>query len=588
MVSYVNDFTGILSEYSWSSPATPTVLTYSFETSVDPDVADAIGNAGAATLRQLNPTEIGDMRNALSQWDRASGLTFLEVPSGQGDLRFHLVSFTQVPGYEGFAGFAYYPNKDFAGTGTNTYAYDSEIGGDIFLNTDENSGLTLDVILHEVGHALGLKHPFEGEIQVASGSDNGQNTILSYNRTFGLSSLGTFDLQAAASIYGPDRFVASLNGGIQAFSTDAAAFSTRQVWGDAASKIKGTSLHDSIWGGAGADSIAGFAGNDFLYGGIAADVLLGGDGHDRLYGETGTDVLNAGAGSDLAGFSGFSRQATINWQTASGNGTVRQSGETDTFFAVEQLSFLDGLYVTGTAAQVARLYDTVFSRDADLGGLTGWTIALESGTALGTVAAGFTASAEFQQTYGLLGNGAFVTLLYANVLDRAPDQAGLNSWLAALNGGTSRADVVVSFSESQEHINAMASQRIAGAVWVGESTAEIVTRFYYAALERAPDAGGLTNWIVAVSGGTTLAAVAQGFAASLEFQNRYGSLDNGLFVERMYDNVLNRPSDSAGYADWNARLGAGATRGDVLLGFAQSAEFQDTTAPYVDDGVLLV
>lgn len=38
-----------------------------------------------------------------------------------------------------------------------------------------------DAILHEIGHALGLKHPFEGEYKLPPELDNNENTIMSYN-----------------------------------------------------------------------------------------------------------------------------------------------------------------------------------------------------------------------------------------------------------------------------------------------------------------------------------------------------------------------------------------------------------------------
>ena len=103
--------------------------------------------------------------------------------------------------------------------------------------------------------------------------------------------------------------------------------------------------------------------------------------------------------------------------------------------------------------QVARLYDITLGRLPDLQGLTGWTQALENGSAtLLQEINGFMASAEFQATYGNLTNAAFVTLLYENTLHRAPDQAGLNGWVGALDSGVSRAEIVQGFSESAEHI----------------------------------------------------------------------------------------------------------------------------------------
>ena len=64
----------------------------------------------------------------------------------------------------------------------------------------------------------------------------------------------------------------------------------------------------------------------------------------------------------------------------------------------------------------------------------------------------FTDSAEFKGQYGALGNRDFANALYVNTLDRAADQAGLDHWTNVLNSGVSRAEVVLAFSESQEHV----------------------------------------------------------------------------------------------------------------------------------------
>ena len=52
-----------------------------------------------------------------------------------------------------------------------------------------------------------------------------------------------------------------------------------------------------------------------------------------------------------------------------------------------------------------------------------------------------------------------MSALYANALDRPPDQAGLSGWVEALERGGSRSEVVVAFSESPEHV-ALAAPRI--------------------------------------------------------------------------------------------------------------------------------
>jgi hypothetical protein len=109
------------------------------------------------------------------------------------------------------------------------------------------------------------------------------------------------------------------------------------------------------------------------------------------------------------------------------------------------------------AAKIARLYHATLNRLPEAGGLENWTAALKNGTSLLQISDGFTGSAEFQQKYGSLDNTAFVTLLYNNVLGRNPDKAGLANWTGSLNAGNTRANVVVGFSESDEHIAKRAS-----------------------------------------------------------------------------------------------------------------------------------
>lgn len=111
------------------------------------------------------------------------------------------------------------------------------------------------------------------------------------------------------------------------------------------------------------------------------------------------------------------------------------------------------------APQVARLYDTVFGRAPDAGGLRTWENALDArALSLDQVASQFMQSPEFLGRYGSLSNGAFVDALYANTLHRTPDASGAALWTGALDSGAvSRSGAVVGFSESQEHQNATAA-----------------------------------------------------------------------------------------------------------------------------------
>ena len=113
------------------------------------------------------------------------------------------------------------------------------------------------------------------------------------------------------------------------------------------------------------------------------------------------------------------------------------------------------------ATEVARLYDTVFGRLPDISGLVAWKTWLENGSViLAQVADSFAQSAEFRGQFGDLGNRDFADALYVNALDRPADAAGLNHWARVLDSGAAtRAEVVLAFSESAEHV-ALTTARI--------------------------------------------------------------------------------------------------------------------------------
>ena len=101
--------------------------------------------------------------------------------------------------------------------------------------------------------------------------------------------------------------------------------------------------------------------------------------------------------------------------------------------------------------QAFRLYMAALDRTPDPVGLASWTSVLRSGADIDDVSREFVTSAEFQSRYGALNDSEFVTQLYQNVLNRAPDASGQSNWMAHLNAGESREHVLTGFSESTEN-----------------------------------------------------------------------------------------------------------------------------------------
>jgi serralysin len=242
-------------------------------------------------------------------------------------------------------------------------------------------------------------------------------------------------------------------------------------------------------------------------------------------------------------------------------------------------------YFPEVSAQVFRLYQATLGREPDVTGHENWTrkIALDGIGSL-EVAQGFVESPEFSARFNGQDNGSFVELLYANVLGRTADAGGLARWTGDLDAGVARAQVVLGFSDSVEFINTTAQPAQAFANAAAPMTwSDDVFRLYQATLDRAPDLGGFMNWTARLGAGMAFEDVAAGFVGSPEFRATYADLETNDFVSLLYANVLNRPADADGLANWGARIEGGMTRAQVVEGFSQSLEFVTATAGALSD-----
>jgi hypothetical protein len=166
-------------------------------------------------------------------------------------------------------------------------------------------------------------------------------------------------------------------------------------------------------------------------------------GQDEVFGGTRRDtVVFAGVRSD--------------YQMVVSDGVAEVTGKNGYALLneVEVLRFVDGsptIDLNSREAKIARMYDTTLDRGHDAGGLRAWTGGLDAGMSLKQIADGFMASPEFQTTYGALDDIAFVKQLYLNILDRAGEDTDVQAWVGGLKGSMSRSEIVVGFSESNEH-----------------------------------------------------------------------------------------------------------------------------------------
>ena len=106
------------------------------------------------------------------------------------------------------------------------------------------------------------------------------------------------------------------------------------------------------------------------------------------------------------------------------------------------------------SGKMFRLYNASFKRLPDPDGLRYWINNFSSGKDdERAVASSFLVSEEFKQRYGEdVSNAKYVETLYVNVLGRDYDQEGYNYWLGNLNAGIeTRYELLLGFAESAEN-----------------------------------------------------------------------------------------------------------------------------------------
>lgn len=108
--------------------------------------------------------------------------------------------------------------------------------------------------------------------------------------------------------------------------------------------------------------------------------------------------------------------------------------------------------LTGDEAEIVRLYSAALGRLPDAAGFSYWVDLAREGYDVGEIALDISVGPESQTRFGGLNDSDFVEALYTKILYRPSDAGGKAHWLAALDAGVRRSDVIRYFSESPEFL----------------------------------------------------------------------------------------------------------------------------------------
>lgn len=332
--------------------------------------------------------------------------------------------------------------------------------------------------------------------------------------------------------------------------------------------------------GDGDDVVHAGGGDDVIDGGAGNDRLFGDDGDDTITGGAGNDWIDGGAGNDTVRLAGVRADYTMRVEQGHVVIAARGGDEgSDTVANVELLNFGGAGFDASARGTIARLvavledrvatrveldqweaqhaagaslldisasllaqstvddaltnddfvralFNNGADRPADLRELSQWLPNLHAGTETrAELLLRFADSFIMQQHDGWYGATTHVAdteigmlvRMYGALFDRAPDQGGLNYWIAAGENGIGMAAIADSF------VNAAEGQ------FGSMSNAQYVAHLYQAGLERTASQGEVAGWAALIDNGTlNRGDVLLGIANSAEMAALVGVMSTSI------------------------------------------------------------
>ena len=291
----------------WTSHEAPRItLSYKFETSAAGDIP--WNNVGGFTA--YSAAEQDAVRTALAEFSHFMNVDFVEAPSSSDPtLSFYKADdlYTDDAGFNGNGG-----------RGRWSYSGNEWDGAAVFnSHLDLSQNYLYDLVLHEIGHTLGLKHPADVDVGgnnppgpfLPTDEDSDRFTVMSYNTNpvTGQESrhLMLYDIAALQQWWGSNS---SANTGDSNYSGpddgrvqviwDAAGTDSFSYSGNSNAIID---IREGAFSSLGAvDNLAVAYGTiiENATGGNGNDTITGNTTGNRLTGNLGMDTINAGAGND--------------------------------------------------------------------------------------------------------------------------------------------------------------------------------------------------------------------------------------------------------------------------------------------------
>lgn len=347
---YIND---LLLDYSWTG-TTGIAANVGYSYSVATTSSDKTnGLSGGAVLSAVQKTVAEE---ALQAWEDVANIHFNETNSTTAP-----ITFRQATMPSGTAGWMA-PTV----SGVSTFSKADLVFDKSYNSNPVEGTYQYTVFLHEIGHALGLKHPgdysgtgaADGPYLPAS-EDSTNVTVMSYYSGSAEATSGfvltpmLYDIAAAQFLYGANT---SYNAGNTTYSLTSAKTNMTLWDGGGTDTLDSTSYNGAVTLDlrAGKDDISRVgssstwiafnanienatsgAGSDTLYGNSLNNAINAGAGSDTLYGQAGSDNLHGGAGNDTvyggAGIADTTDSSDVIYGEA-GNDALYGNAGNDTLF----------------------------------------------------------------------------------------------------------------------------------------------------------------------------------------------------------------------------------------------------------------